>query len=390
VGRLVDRTGSGLIALFLCGAALRPQLVGISPLFPQLEYSLGLSHVVTALVTAVPLACMGVFALAGVPITRLVGPRAAVSLSLLLLGVTGAFRVVITGVPALILLTVGVGIGMAVAGAVVPHIVKESFGKRPLRATASYAAGIQVGSTISAAVAIPIALAFGGWQASLAIFAAFTFIALAAWLALAPGSGARRPAVDRAAGPLAGTGMLALTFALFAAGYYGLITWLPEIYVRHGWSALEAGWLLGVLNIAAMAGGLAVVVLPGRTRPGFRPMLLMSALFALSITGLLLVPAGSVVWAIVAGGANGALLPMVLALPLGMSSDPTAVARTSAIMLGFGYTISSVVPVVLGGVRDLTGSFTASEILLTIIGWALVAAVVMIFRISRSTFDGTG
>jgi len=40
-------------------------------------------------------------------------------------------------------------------------------------------------------------------------------------------------------------------------------------------------------------------------------------------------------------------------------------------------------------VRDLTGSFTASEILLTIIGWALVAAVVMIFRISRSTFDGT-
>lgn len=386
--RLVDRTGSGLVALFLCGAALRPQLVGISPLFPDLERSLGLSHAVTALVTAVPLVCMGVFALTGVPITRLVGPRAAVSISLFFLGVAGALRVIFTGEAALFLLTVGVGIGIALAGAVVPHIVKESFARRPVRATASYAAGIQVGSTISAAVAIPIALAFGGWQASLAVFAAFTFIALAAWLALAPESGARRPATESVAGPLAGAGMMAVTFALFAAGYYGLITWLPEIYVRLGWSALAAGWLLGALNIAAMVGGFAVVVLPGSGRPNFRLVLVMSVLFALSITGFLLLPAGSVVWAIVGGVADGALLPLVLALPLGISSDPTAVARTSAIMLGFGYTISSAVPVALGGVRDLTGSFTASEVLLTITAWALVAAVLVMSRISRASFDG--
>jgi MFS transporter, CP family, cyanate transporter len=375
--------GVSLVALFLCGTALRPQLVGISPLFPDLERSLGISHAVTGLMTALPLVCMGAFALTGVPLTRLVGSRTAVSLSLLLLAVAGALRAAVGGAVALVLLTVAIGIGIAVAGAVVPHIVKENFVGHPVRATASYASGIQVGSTISAAVAIPLAMAFGGWQGSLATFAAFTFVVLAVWLVLAPRAGVAVPVPAVAVGKLAGIGILASTFALFGAGYYGLITWLPEIYVRQGWSPFAAGALLGVLNIGAMVGGFAVAFLAGARRPSYRVLLALSALFAAGITGFVLLPQGSFLWAIVSGIANGALLPLVLALPLELSSDPVAVARASAIMLGLGYTIAAAVPVVLGGVRDLTGSFAASEVLLAVTGWTLVVAVTMMFRTAR-------
>lgn len=342
----------------------------------------------TGLITALPMVCMGVFALTGAPITRRVGAGMAVSLSLLLLGVAGALRAAFVGAGALVLFTAAVGIGIAIVGAVLPHIVKEKFGEHPVRATASYAAGIQVGSTISAALAIPIALAFGGWQASLAAFAIFTFIVLAAWVALGFGTGAPVPARSVPAVRLHGAPIFALTFALFAAGYYGLITWLPEIYVRQGWSPLAAGGLLGLLNVSAMAGGFAVVIFARRRQPTFRSVLLLSVVFAIGITGFLVAPHGAFAWAILGGIANGALLPLVLALPLGLSQDPAAVARSSAIMLGVGYTIAAAVPVALGGVRDLTGSFNASEVLLTLTGWGLVAAVLVVSQTSHESFDG--
>jgi CP family cyanate transporter-like MFS transporter len=378
-------TGARLLALFLCGAALRPQLVGVTPLLPDLERDLGLSHAVAGVLTALPLVCMGAFAAAGAPSARALGSRLAVGASLVLVAASGAVRAAWPSVPALVLLTLGVGVGIALAGAVLPQVVKESFGGHPVRATGTYAAGIQVGSTVSAAAAVPLALALGGWRGSLAIFAGFTFLVLAIWFILAPPSARPDPAAveEKARGPVAGVGLLAVTFALFSAGYYGLVTWLPEIYIRHGWSPVAAGWLLGALNASAMAGGFAVALLAGRRRSSHAVVLGLAACFATAITGFVLLPAVAGACAVVAGAANGALLPLVLAQPLELSADPAIVARASAAMLGVGYTIAAAVPVAFGGARDLTGSFGVTEALLTATGWAFVVAVAVAARGAR-------
>ena len=51
-----------LAALFLAALALRPQLVGVGPLLPEIEDDLGVSHAVAGLLGTIPVLCMGVFA----------------------------------------------------------------------------------------------------------------------------------------------------------------------------------------------------------------------------------------------------------------------------------------------------------------------------------------
>ena len=54
----------GLLAgLFLAGLALRPQIVGVGPLIPEIQDDLDISHAVAGLLTTIPVFCMGLFAL---------------------------------------------------------------------------------------------------------------------------------------------------------------------------------------------------------------------------------------------------------------------------------------------------------------------------------------
>ena len=65
------------------------------------------------------------------------------------------------GVALLILLTIPVGIGMGLGNALLPVAVKERFADRPVFATGVYAAGINVGATVSSATAVPLEHALG-------------------------------------------------------------------------------------------------------------------------------------------------------------------------------------------------------------------------------------
>ena len=56
----------------------------------------------------------------------------------------------------------------------------------PAAGTGAYVVGFVIGGSITAAVAVPLADAFGGWRASFVIVSAAAFISLAAWLWLMP------------------------------------------------------------------------------------------------------------------------------------------------------------------------------------------------------------
>jgi CP family cyanate transporter-like MFS transporter len=95
-------------------------------------------------------------------------------------------------------------------------------------------------------------------------------------------------------------------------------------------------------------------------RGGRRPYIIgMSALFALATAGLITLP--SLAWgcALVAGIAQGSLFALVLTVPLDVEQRPDHVGALIGMMLGLGYMAGAVSPFLLGGVRDLTGSFDA-------------------------------
>ncbi|HZG34215.1 MAG TPA: MFS transporter [Gaiellaceae bacterium] len=372
-----------LAAIFLAALALRPQIVGAGPLFPLVQDDLGVSHAVVGLLGTIPVLCMGLFAPPAGWVAGRTGTRLAITLCLGLIAGFGIARALVPEAALLVALTFPVGVGMGLAGALLPVAVKEHFPDRPGFATGVYATGIQVGSGASSMLSVPIAHAAGGWRASLLTFSVATVGLLAAWVLFTRG-GPGRP-VERL--PLPRPPLtsplgwhLVLVFALMGLGYYGLNAWLPASYVERGWSEASAGALLGVLNVAAIPASLLVPWLSDRagSRRGYLGA--CGLLLVGGLVGLVLAPGGAYVWSGVVGFANGAMFPLVLTLPLDVEDRPARVGALVGMMLGVGYVLAALSPFALGAIRDATGSFTGALWVVVAVGALWLIAVLPLSR----------
>ena len=171
-----------LVALFLAALALRPQLVGIGPLLPAVQDDLDVTHAVAGLLGTIPVLCMGLFAPPAPFLSGRIGARLAIAAALALIGLFGVARAVAPGAVAVIVRTFPVGVGMGLAGAMLPVAVKQRFADRPGFATAVYTSGITIGSALAATVAVPLSRAAGGWRTPLLVFGAVSTVLAAVWL----------------------------------------------------------------------------------------------------------------------------------------------------------------------------------------------------------------
>jgi CP family cyanate transporter-like MFS transporter len=366
-----------LAGLFLVSLALRPQLVGIGPLLSTIRESLGVSHSVAGLLSTVIVLCMGLFAPAAFLIARRAGQRWTIAAALALIVIFGVARAEAKPPAAVILLTVPVGIGIAVAGSLMPLVVRHTWSERPVLATATYATGIGMGAAISAAVAVPLSRAFGSWRDSLTVMSAATGVLLLAWIGLTRGYGARLAAADRVRRlPLRSrTGwLLVAIFGLMSITYYGINAWLPSSFTERGWSHASAGALLFVVNGVTVPVGL-VLALRGDLFGSRRFWLAGGAILQLAgLLGVILAPAGGWVWAAMIGAAIGLLFPSMMTMPLDVADHPADVGAMTALMLGAGYTLAAIGPFVLGLLRDAAGSFTLAMWLI----FAITAVILLI------------
>lgn len=350
-----------LAGLFVAAISLRPQIIGVGPLLPAIKSDLGISHAVQGLLSTIPVLCMGVFSPVAVVLARRFGARVAIAVSIAAIAAGGLVRVATPHAALLLLFTVPVGIGTAVAGTLMPVVVKQRFSHRPGLATGVYATGIQVGSTAAAGLAVPLAHAHGGWRFSLAVFSGATALLVPAWLLGSRGS-APLVAVSRPKLPLrsATAWRLVVVFALVSFNFYGISHWLADSYVERGWSEARAGWLLTAFQAATVPAGLFIPLLADRAGSRRLYLFFSAALLGGSMLGVILAHGGGFVWAVLAGVGNGVLFPIAMTLPLDVSDDPAEAGAAAAMMLGVGYSLISVSPFLLGAIRDATGSFTDS------------------------------
>ena len=366
-----------LAALFLGALALRPQLVGVGPLVPEIDEDLGVSHTVAGLLTTIPVLCMGLFAIPGAYVAARLGTRAAIGACLAGIAVFGLLRAAAPGAPLVLALTFPIGVGMGLAGALMPVAVKERFAHRPAFASGVYTTGINLGSALSSALAVPIAAAWGGWRAALAVFSACTILCFAAWLVFTPPVRGEREQTE--APPLPWDRRvvwgLAIVFALQSIVYYGLVAWMPDSFQERGWSDATAGALLGVMSVAALPAGLVVPYLADRGGSRRQWLTLTAGMLLVATVGIATLPGGGWVWATLAGFGIGATFPLSLTLPLDVAREPAETGAVVGLMLGAGYTITAIGPLALGAVRDLTGSFSASLWVLVVVACGFVASV---------------
>lgn len=366
-----------LVGLFVVALALRPQLVGIGPLLPRIQQDLAVSHAVVGLLTTIPVLCMGVFAPLGPFVAARIGPRRALAACVGAIVVFGLLRAVVPGLPGVIATTLGLGLGMGTAGALMSIVVKDRAPGRPALATGAYATGIVAGALLSAAVAVPLADALGGWRGALAVFAAGSVISLVGWLTLLPGD----PKVhrDQRVAPWLPwrSGLawgLVVVFGLQSMLYFGTISWLPAAYVERGWSEAAAGSLVALVNLVGLVVGIAVPFIADRVGSRRSQLSTVAIAATAGFVGISLVPDAAWLWALFLGIGLGAIFPLCLTLPVDVADRPTHVGAIAALMLLGGYLFSGIGPVLLGLVRDLTGDFAASIWLLAGIGAVLVAA----------------
>jgi MFS transporter, CP family, cyanate transporter len=370
-----------LVGLFVAALALRPQVVGIGPLLPAIRSDLGLSHAVAGLLGTIPVLCMGLFALPAGRLSRRVGSRTAVALAVASIGLFGIVRAVVPGPAAVIVMTLPVAVGMGLGNALMPAAVKERFAARPGFATGLYATGINLGSAVAAALAVPVADALWGWRAALLVFSVVTVVLAAVWLWTGRGepehAGTPAPPHHLPWGsPLAWR--LALVFALNATTFYGMNAWLPATYVERGWSQSTAGDLVGVLNAVSVPAGLVMAAVADRI-PRRVYLVAGTLVYGGAIVGVELVPGGGWgwLWASLFGWGAGTLFPLVMTLPLDVADDAPSVAAYTGVMLGAGYSFAAVSPFILGAVRDATGSFRDAL-------WLLVATSAALLLVSAT------
>jgi CP family cyanate transporter-like MFS transporter len=349
--------------LFIAAVTLRPPIVGLGPLIPEIRPALDLSHTIAGLLVAVPVACLGIFALPAGWIIARFGLVLAMAGALAGAGVFGMLRAASADAVQLFLGTIGTGAAIGLAGALLPGAVKAAAPRQAGLATGVYAVGIQLGAALAGIVAVPISIILGGWRGSVAVMSAICLVACVGWFFGMRGTLPMRPtAVQPLRLPFGNwrAWHLAALFAINSICFWGLTAWLPSYYVERGWTAVDAGLLIALMNLAALPATIVVPWLSDR-RGVRRPFLAGSGLvLGVAIGGVLVAPDAAVAWMLLGGIGIGAMFTLTLTLPVDMGERPIDVAGLAAVMLAGGYVVAAASPALLGWVRDLTGSFAIS------------------------------
>jgi CP family cyanate transporter-like MFS transporter len=363
-----------VVALLAVAINLRVTMTSVPPLIDTISADLHLSHAMAGLLTALPVLCMGVFAPLASRLAHRMGAVVAVLCSAvaILLGTIG--RGFGGNVLLLYVGTFLAGVGISIAGTLLPQLVKAFFPpERVGLVTGLYMAGMLGGATLASAVAVPLADTLGSWQGSLGSWAVLAAIGVVVW---APFTLRANPHHIRGeAGPegLPWRSLTAWTVAIYLAlqswCFYSAIAWFAPTYVEHGWSKAGAGFLLAAFTTAQVISGLFGPVISDRVRD-MRVLLLVSA--GLSIAGCLgvyLAPlAAPWVWAFIIGLGQGSAFSLGLVLLVRYAQTPAASARLSGMGFLVCYSLAAVGPLAMGAIRDRVGTLSLTWVILAGIG----------------------
>jgi CP family cyanate transporter-like MFS transporter len=377
-----ERLAVAMLAATLVAAFnLRIALVGIGPVIEDIRADTGASSAVAGLLTALPILCMGVFAFAGRPLVVRFGARRLIAGCLVVIGAGTVLRAVMPSGLTLILATVPIGVGIALAGVALPPVVKDRFPTRAGLVTGAYVASMTLGAAIFSFLVVPLSDALGGWREAFAASAVTAAVAVPVWL-LADRGGAEATAPPRLGAP---PGMrllllLGLLFGLQAIPFSSMISWVAAIYRDAGWEAGHAAVTTGLILLIGVP---AAAMVPGLSDGRDRRLWILGAalLAAAGVLGVALAPtAAPVVWLALFGLGNGAMFPLVLTLPVDFGHGPEEVARLSVWTLAIGYLLSALGPVSVGALRDLSGGF---ELPMTLVAGIAVGAGVLALALPR-------
>lgn len=354
--------------MIVVAMALRPGIASIGPVLPLISRSFALSHAMASMLATVPILMMGLLALPSAWLATRFGRSEVLLLSLVALFGSMAARTFVSNVLELLLTTAGIGAGIAVAGTLFGGLIKSRFPTNVAMMMSIYVMSLSLSSAVSAAATGPIAALGGanGWRLGTGIWAIVALIATFAGFAILMQD--RRttrvvPSKAASAAPLPVTNRTAWLIAMFFACdnflFFALLSWISAIYLEHGFSTLSASLLLATYTVTFTVG---IPVFGSLSRAHDRRgwLALCAALAAAGILGLALAPVlMPYLWVAVGAFGLGGGLTLGMTLPLDNAQGVNDVNSWNAFVMTVGYLVAAIGPLVVGFLRDLTGSFHA-------------------------------
>ncbi|PKW06928.1 MFS transporter, CP family, cyanate transporter [Streptomyces sp. 1222.5] len=356
--------------ILLSALNLRPAITSLGALLEEVRDDLGMSGSVAGLLTSVPPLCFAVFGVTAPRLARRFGPAAVICAGMAAIAAGLLIRPYVGGTAGFLAASALALMGIAVSNVLMPVVVKRWFPDRVGSMTGLYSMALALGTSLAAAVTVPLTGALGGsWRSGLAVWAALAAAAVLPWLPLVRDRGtAPAPSRQQTAGtaeqhaPLRmarsrTAWALAVFFGLQATAAYITMGWMPQIFRDAGVPAGTAGVLLAVTMVMGVP--LAFVIPRVATRlPHQGPIaLVLGACGLAGYAGLYFAPAaGAWAWALLLGVSNCAF-PLALTMVGMRARSGPGVAQLSAFAQSTGYLISIPGPLLVGVLYQRSGGW---------------------------------
>ena len=367
--------------------------------------SLGLSGTQAGILTgAIPLTYIPLGLLSGLAIDR-VGARRGIGIGIALAGLGQFARAFAPDFPTMLVLTILMGVGATGLTFGLPKLAAELYPAEVAgRAASAYLILAYAGSATAFSVGRPIlGPALGGWRPLFYTSGAAMFAFAGLWAVLARSLPPGRHATDgdgtfdtaslstdiRAVLGHRDLRLLILLGTMYLFVLHGLQSWLVTVLETRGVAPGLAGSVTALLVAGQIVGILAVPALTerfGRTRAALVGCGVLGGVGAL---GLLATPEVVLLLAIpvvLVGVGMGGLAPLVRSVPVELDGiGPSLTATAVGVIFAIGEIGGFLGPVLIGWLRDLTGSFTPGIVLC-----AVAASVAALAGIAMTDPDGAG
>jgi CP family cyanate transporter-like MFS transporter len=362
-----------LLSLVFTSLAIRPPVASIGPLVDELVRTEFLTLFQVSLMSSLPIVCFGIGAFASPYLVKRFTLNKAMMFVLVILSIAMATRL-IGGFPAIITSTVVIGLAIAIANVLIPTIVREQFPDRIELITGVYVTLLAISASFAAAIAVPSSDLLGGWRAALAVWILPALFAIVFWIPLFRSKSVtkvtsvethaeEKRAVVRS--PL--TWGIVFFFGLQSGGFYSILNWLPSLLIDRGMSEVDAGALLGLTTFVGVPSGFLASLLFRKFKSLSGIAVVMTSLTLAGLLMIWLTPELLVLACVITGFGFAATFPLSLTLIGSRASTSTQTTALSALAQGWGYLISAAGTFGFGLLRDVTGNWDASLILVSML-----------------------
>ena len=408
-----------LLGIFFVGLNLRPAIISVAFVIPDIRSDLALGATAAGLLTTVPLLAFVLLSMRAPGWGRRFGLARTIFAALVILMVGFAIRLVPSATALFIGMAV-VGVAITIGNVLLPAFIKARYPDRGGILMGVYTVSLYAGPALASGLTLPIARATGSWRIALLSWGILAVIALPLWLPqvgwvkLRPGtpaakvqltenggaSGAAEGAGDdsadasgaassaKAAPPaIAMSSMLraplawavSVYFAVLSVLFYTVNAWLPTMFLEQGRGENAGGEMLTVVNLVAIPCALAVSILVHRTRSQVWATSIGSLGLGVGMAGMYFAPAHlGMAFAVLFGIGHGTATGIAFSLAMLRTRTVAGTAGLGALSQTAGYTCSAIGPVGAGALHDvLSGGGVAQPWSVVMAG--LVALVVLQF-----------